>query len=60
MLFNRTTLNKLAETERLTIKFVNCQERIRCRLEPRVICVLNYLWDYHLSNKVLSFDDFEM
>lgn len=44
---SKTTLDKLAETERLPLKFVKCRMRIQftrlwrgCRLEPLVICLL--------------------
>jgi len=35
-LFNRTTINKKAETEQLTLKFLNCQMRKRRPLDWRV------------------------
>ena len=47
---NMTTLYKILYTEQQTIKPQNCQERNRCRLEPRVRCCL---FKYYIYQNIL-------
>lgn len=58
MLFNRTTFNNLAETERLTLKFIKCQLRIRRPIDWLVMpFLIIYLQDANALEYVIHHKD---
>ena len=57
MLFNRTTFNKLAETERLTLIFLKCQMRKRRPLDWLVITHFDYLYFTDYTENLIEMEN---